>query len=199
MRNIRLGAALLACSLYAGGASFVLKPSDTARIELTVDKTGLLRGKQHLFVFEEWSGMLQFTPGKPEQAVVTLSIKASSIRCLDTWVSAKDLRNIEETARKDMLAADRFPQITFVSDLVRRTEGADHQIRGMVTMRGLAKPATVLVTMKTDGSESLRFDGSATVRLSDYGLKPPSAILGAIGTRNEIMLRFTLVATPVRD
>ncbi len=164
-----------------------------------MEKTGLLSGKKHLFAFERWSGKLQFTPGKPEEAVVNLSIQANSSRCRDTWVSAKDLRKIEETALKDMLAAVRFPQITFRSDLVRRGEGTDHQVRGLLAIRDLAKPVSVSVTMKPDGGESIRFDGSASVRLSDYGLKPPSAILGAIGTKNEMMLRFTLVAAPVRD
>lgn len=98
-----------------------------------------------------------------------------------------------------MLAADRFPQITFRSDLVRRAEVADHQVRGLLAIRDLAKPVSVSVTMKPDGGESVRFDGTASVRLSDYGLKSPSAILGAIGTKNEMMLRFSLVATPVRD
>ncbi len=199
MMNIRLGAALLAGSLCAGGESFVLKPSETARMELTVEKTGLLSGKKHLFVFEQWSGTLQITPGKPEEAVVNLSIQANSIRCHDTWVSAKDLRKIEETALKDMLAADRFLQITFRSDLVRKSEGGDHQVRGLLAIRGLAKPVSVSVTMKPDAGESIRFDGNASVRLSDYGLKPPSAILGAIGTKNEMVLRFTVLATPVRD
>lgn len=168
-------------------------------MEITVEKTGLLSGKKHLFVFEQWSGTLQFPPGKPEEAVVNLSIQTNSIRCLDTWVSAKDLRKIEETALKDMLAADRFLQITFRSDLVRKSEGGDHQVRGLLAIRGLAKPVSVSVTMKPDAGESIRFDGNASVRLSDYGLKPPSAILGAIGTKNEMLLRFTVVATPVPD
>lgn len=47
-------------------------------MELTVEKTGLLSGKKHLFAFERWSGTLQFTPGKPQEAVVNLSIQANS-------------------------------------------------------------------------------------------------------------------------
>ena len=38
------------------------------------------------------------------------------------------------------------------------------------------------------------FEGAATVRLTDYQLKPPSALLGAIGTKNEMTVSFTLKA-----
>lgn len=196
---IRLSTAVLACSLFADGESFVLKPTETARLELTVEKTGLMSGKKHLFVFDRWSGTLQFIPGKPQEAVVSLTIQANSIRCLDTWVSAKDLRKIEETALKDMLAAERYPQITFRSESISQTKDADYQMQGRLTIRDLAKPVTVSVTMEPGAAESLRFLGKASIRLSDYGLKPPSAILGAIGTKNEMTLGFALVATPMRD
>ena len=35
-------------------------------------------------------------------------------------------------------------------------------------------------------------EGKATVKLSDYKLKPVSALLGAIGTRNEMTVSFVL-------
>jgi hypothetical protein len=40
----------------------------------------------------------------------------------------------------------------------------------------------------------LRLTGSAKIRLTDYKLKPPSAILGAIGTKDEMTLNFTISA-----
>jgi hypothetical protein len=36
--------------------------------------------------------------------------------------------------------------------------------------------------------------GSGEVKLRDYGLKPPSAALGAIGTKNEMAVSFRLTA-----
>jgi hypothetical protein len=34
--------------------------------------------------------------------------------------------------------------------------------------------------------------GRATVRLHDYGIKPPKAALGAIGTKDEVIIEFRL-------
>ena len=41
---------------------------------------------------------------------------------------------------------------------------------------------------------SLRFAGSTTFGMKAYGIKPPSALLGAIGTRDEMDLTFRLRA-----
>jgi hypothetical protein len=64
---------------------------------------------------------------------------------------------------------------------------------GTLSLRGIAKPNVITVVPAADGSP--RFEGSAIVRLTDYGLKPPSAALGAIGTKNEMMFTFVLVGS----
>jgi hypothetical protein len=42
------------------------------------------------------------------------------------------------------------------------------------------------------------FTGSATVRITDFGLKPPSAALGVIGTKDEMTFSFVLRAAASR-
>jgi hypothetical protein len=41
----------------------------------------------------------------------------------------------------------------------------------------------------------ISIEGTARVRLTDFGLKPPSAAFGAIGARDEMTLHFALPAT----
>jgi len=60
-----------------------------------------------------------------------------------------------------------------------------------LTIRGIAKPATVNVALQ-EFDEVLMFRGTARVLLTDYGLKPPTALLGAIGTKNEMEFSFSL-------
>ena len=38
-------------------------------------------------------------------------------------------------------------------------------------------------------------EGTALIRLTDYGLKPPTAAPGAIGTKNEMSFHFIVTAT----
>src|SRR5947209_20628098 len=100
-------------AVHAERTSFEIHPAQGSRMELSVQKTGLLRGKSHLFAFDRYRGELQFDADHPESSVVSLVIEPQSASCRDTWVSAGDLRKIQAYALKDMLAADRFPSIVF--------------------------------------------------------------------------------------
>ena len=59
----------------------------------------------------------------------------------------------------------------------------------MLTVRDRSR-AVVVAVMKT-GNQSYR--GSAKIRLTDFGLKPPSAALGLVGTKDEMTFAFVLV------
>jgi len=71
-----------------------IHPASSGRLALTVEKTGLYRGKKHLFLFEKYNGRLQFDPQKPEASQVQLTIDSRSLICKDDWLSASDLRRL---------------------------------------------------------------------------------------------------------
>jgi hypothetical protein len=52
---------------------YEIHPVPGTLMELTVEKTGLLSGKKHLFNFTEYRGMLMFDHDAPDRSVVTLS------------------------------------------------------------------------------------------------------------------------------
>ena len=39
--------------------------------------------------------------------------------------------------------------------------------------------------------------GITSFKLSDFGIKPPTQMFGLVGTRDEIVVDFELVATPI--
>jgi len=174
----------------AAPVEYILAPAPDNRFELTVEKTGLYRGKKHLFVFERYDGWLVYDPEMPENSQVQFRLESQSIVCKDTWVSPKDLKKIQDAALNDMLAAGRYQYVTFTSDTVLRAGPDRYEVRGRLTIRDTQKPATVLVTVKA--GETLSFEGNAVVKMTDFRLKPPSAALGLIGTRDEMKVSFTL-------
>ena len=158
-------------------------------------KTGLYRGKQHLFVFERYQGVLQYDERKPEASQIRIAIESASLVNHDTWVSAKDLRQIRDFALNDMLDAAHHRDITFVSNAIRAAGAGQFQVEGTLTIRGIGKPATVLVSLEPRTGGTLVFRGESPVRLSAYGLKPPSAAMGMIGTKDEMTFSFSLCAS----
>ncbi len=177
-------------ALSAQAQRYNIRPNESNRLELRVAKTGLYRGKVHVFIFPNYTGSLLYDPQKPEASQVSLTISARDIKLTDTWLSEKDFKSVQEYALKDMLAAEKYPDITFASTEVRVIDPAHFEVRGMLTIRGIAKPAVVAV-----GLIGKRFQGEATIRLTDYGLKPPKAAFGLIGTENEMRFFFSIATS----
>jgi polyisoprenoid-binding protein YceI len=182
---------LLFAALLAGIATYDLGPAPGASVTLKVDKTGLMSGKQHVFVFDRYKGTLAYDAEAPERSRVELAIASASLVCKDTWVSEKDRKKIERVALDDMLASGDHHEITFRSTSIAKTGPASFDVTGTLGIRGIEKPATVAVTVEAAGT-TLTVAGKATVRLKDYGMKPPSAALGTIGTKNEMLVEFVL-------
>ena len=168
---------------------------DQVRLELTIEKTGLLSGKRHLFTFSRYEGTLRFDRERPEASRVLFSLQAATILCRDTWLGAKDLRKVQGYAVRDMLAADRYPEISFRSIGIRKVDASRYDVEGILTIRNVSKPAVVAVLLTGGSGESLSIEGTARVRLTDFGLKPPTAALGTIGTKDEMIFHFVLSAS----
>jgi polyisoprenoid-binding protein YceI len=190
----------IACLLLArGNASaevvpYTVEPHADGRFELIVEKTRLMSGKQHLFLFPEYSGQLRFDAEAPENSSIELRIKTASVVCKDDWVSEKDLVKIEDEARDKMMQADKHPELVFRSKSIRALADGEYEASGDLSIRGAAKPVTVRVTMQPSGDSSLRFEGESTINMRDWGLKPPSAALGTVGTDEMMQVRFRLLA-----
>ncbi len=193
--RIRLSVLLALATGFLHGevAAYEIRPAQGARFVLTVEKTGLLSGKKHQFVFGDYQGTLHYDPGAPEHSRVDFSIRSASAVCMDKWVSQKDLKKIQAYALDDMLAAEKYPELHFSSlGVVRKGENT-FEVTGTLTIRGILKPATVMVELGRDSGRITSLSGHAVVRLKDYGLKPPTAALGTIGTKNEMTVEFSLV------
>ena len=186
--------------LAAGAASaetriYDLRAGDHDRVELVIEKTGLLSGKKHLFTFSQYDGAVRFDRERPETSTVAFFLQAETILCRDTWLSAKDLRKVQEYAVKDMLAANRYPQISFRSSGIKKLDPSHYEVEGALTIRDVSKPVVIVASLTVGAGEYISIEGAARVRLTDFGLKPPTAALGTIGTKNEMVFRFVFPAT----
>jgi polyisoprenoid-binding protein YceI len=183
-------AVLLTTPLTAQPRSLRVAPAPNTRFALEVEKTGLQKGKKHLFLFERYSGVLAMDVQFPERSKMELEIESRSAVLKDDWVDAGDVKKIMDLTQMDMLDSAKYPRIRFVSTAVTAAPNGHFTVQGNLTIRNITNPVTVAVVHK--GNEV--FEGTATVKLTDYKLKPPSALLGAIGTKNEMTVSFTLKA-----
>lgn len=154
-----------------------IAPAPDAFFELEIDKTGLLSGKKHLIRFERYQGRF-------DETSVSFTIEANSLKILDDWKPATGaLEKIREvTLSKEVLDTARFPEIRFEA-----SSPGEGPVTGQLTVRGVTKPCTV--TVKRSGEF---LEGTALVKYSAFGIKEQKAALGAIGTKDEMRVRFRL-------
>jgi polyisoprenoid-binding protein YceI len=186
---------LFAITACAMNAQWNIVPQPDTRVELLVEKTGLMSGKKHVFQFTRYEGRLSYDPSKLESTTLNLRLEAAALKCEDTWVSAKDLKKIEALAQDEILQTSKHPAITFQLLSLKPGNSGEAQAAGQVTLRGITKPVAFPVTYSAKPAELL-IKGTAKVKLTDFQIKPPTAALGAVGTKDEMLLNFNLKATP---
>jgi polyisoprenoid-binding protein YceI len=188
---------LFPAALCAETRAYRIEPSPESRFALEVYKTGLMNGKMHLLVFERYQGRIEYDAANPAQSRVELTIQSASLLVQDDWVNENERKKIADEALNKQLIVREHPEIKFRSGSIRPADAPGHyDVQGELTIRDLARPVMVQVTMSEPREGVLLFGGEATVAMKDYGLKPPSAALGLIGTKNEMKVIFQLHAVP---
>jgi polyisoprenoid-binding protein YceI len=182
-------------TLAAQPGAYRIHPGDATRLELEVEKSGLYSGKSHIFLFSRYQGDLDYDAANPEASRLTLVIEAASAELQDKWVNEKQFKEIVDFTFEEMLAADRYPEIRFRSKQVTRKGEFAFDVEGDLTIRDKTRPVRVAVTLENESGREVAFKGKAVIDMTAYGLKPPRAALGLIGTKPEMQFRFFLKAT----
>ncbi|MBI1791481.1 MAG: YceI family protein [Acidobacteria bacterium] len=186
--------ALVAAAVAASAADYRIEPAEGSRFTLSVEKTGLYKGKKHLLVYERYSGLLRYDPATPAASQVRFAVEAASAALRDDWGSGPNHKKILAYAFGNMMDAERHPRITFTSSRVEPGGEQQFRVTGTLEIRGIAKPCEVAVHLDTLDDGALVLEGRAAIRMTDYGLKPPTAALGAIGTKDLMEVSFKLRA-----
>ncbi len=185
----------LAGALLAQPVTYHFGPTAGSRLALTVEKTGLWSGRKHVFEFERYHATAVIDRRSPGESSVEVTIDANSATCKDAWVSEKDRSKVLSYMRNEMLDTARHPRLTFRSERIVPRGDRAFEVQGVLTVRGIGKPVTVSLTVEERDGAVAAVVGQATVRIKDYGLTPPKAALGAIGTKNEMTVSFRLLPT----
>ncbi|MCO5171227.1 MAG: YceI family protein [Planctomycetes bacterium] len=105
-------------------------------------------------------------------------------------LSEKDHREIEgNLASRHVLDADRFPEVRFTGAGDLPEGGGRATITGQLTIHGTTRPLTLAVDVREAGDRVV-VTGEARVRQTDFGVKPYSALLGALKVQDEVRVSW---------
>jgi polyisoprenoid-binding protein YceI len=178
-------------------------------LEVHAGKSGLLSGlgHEHRVRAHAFSGTVVYFPGDPGRSRVTVTVLTDSLRVVPEADSA-DIPQITRTMREKTLRVDSFPQIQFVSRSVvplpapgssapgsgeNGAAPAALHVTGDLTMVGRTRPVSVDLTLDVEG-DTLRAEGSFSVKQTDFGIKPFSKALGMVKVKDEVRFELHVVA-----
>ena len=171
---------------FGGQASGRAIDRDHSSLKIHVSKSGLFSAFAHNHDIEApiASGDVQTTGSLS----VELRVDARKLRVLDPELSEGTRAQVQKTMEgPQVLDAERFPEIHFLSTEVE-TKGADHwTVRGTLDLHGQSHPVTVDVILK-DGF----YRGSAMFKQTAFGITPVTVAGGTVKVKDELKIEFAI-------
>jgi polyisoprenoid-binding protein YceI len=159
---------------------------ENARLTIRTGRTGgaAKAGHDLLIEVESW----QATLDREAQPALTLTADSRSLRVLEGTggiksLSEGDKADIKKTIDKDVL---KGTPIEFRSTEVQDSPGGGLSVRGELSLGGRPAPVTFNLAIEENG----RMTGSATVTQSAHGMKPYSALFGALKVADDVQVEI---------
>jgi polyisoprenoid-binding protein YceI len=144
-----------------------------------------------LLVANQWSGTVNVDAENPAASSATVSVDPRSLEIVEATggvksLSDKDRKDIAKNIDDKVLQTSKHPEIRFESTQVAGTP-PQLSVTGNMTILGTTRP--VNVALSVDGSE---VTAKTAISHKDFGMKPFSAMLGAIKLRDDVELELKL-------
>ncbi|WP_188187914.1 YceI family protein [Nonomuraea sp. SYSU D8015] len=172
---------------------------ETGRLLIRTGRSGLGAKAGHDLTLEatRWQADITLAGGDPAASSVTVSVDPESFEIRQATGGVKPLTDadraeIQKNVREKILHTRSHPEITFRSTRIAG-KAESFSVDGDLTLAGTTRPITVNARLEGD-----RVQGTATVVQSRWGIRPYSALFGALRLRDEVEIEFDLrlAATP---
>jgi hypothetical protein len=129
-------------------------------------------------------------------------ITAGHVQSVTLKVAVKSLKSGKDGLDKNLyktMHADEFPSIDWkLTSYTARPANGDTvaiEAKGTLTIVGKEKPVT-LTARFVPTAAALALEGKYSLKMSDYGIKPPTMMLGALKVGDKITVRYKLQLIP---
>jgi hypothetical protein len=128
------------------------------------------------------------------------SSQPQSLAALDLSIPIHNLKSGEssmDSRAYTAMKADKFRTITFVSQSAVIVPGQKNQFQikstGTMTIAGVAQPEVLTAACQVNADGSIVCNGSTPIKMTDFQIKPPSFMLGALKTGDALTIDFSLI------
>jgi polyisoprenoid-binding protein YceI len=133
-------------------------------------------------------------------ASLTIAELQKAVRTVDVTVPVQSLECGNGTMNahlRDALKMQANPTIEFrvaQYDVIPGgvTEGTV-ELKGNLTIAGQERPVTIDANVASDASGALRVKGSKEILMSEFGVRPPTLMMGTLKVRDRVVVNFDVV------
>ena len=119
----------------------------------------------------------------------------SNVKAVFSGASVTSDNKIMTGKARDALKIGEHPEIVFISDgaenVVKKEEEISGTLNGKLSVGGVSKTIDIAFSGKING-DSILISGSEEVNMADYGIKPPTALLGTLKTGEKVTVELRL-------
>jgi polyisoprenoid-binding protein YceI len=147
--------------------------------------------------FNDFTGVVNGDPAKPQEASVEFTIKTTSI---DTNDAGRD----KHLRSADFFDVEKFPEMTFKSSKITAKGQNQFDVTGTLTLHGVAKEVTLPVTLAGPvkdprGNEKVGFEATTKLNRKDYGITWNRALdAGGVVVSDEVQVTVNLEAAKAK-
>jgi hypothetical protein len=158
-------------------------------ITIHVGKAGLfaVAGHEHWIEAPISSGTID--ESAPERVEFRVDAAKMHVKP-DPKVDAKTESEIQKDMQEKTLETAKYPEIVFRSSRVDKQAEGQWRVEGALTLHGVTKPISVSVSRSGNA-----YTGRATLRQTDFGMKPITAAGGTVKVKNDLEIEFSVVAS----
>jgi polyisoprenoid-binding protein YceI len=132
-------------------------------------------------------------------AVTAVVAGEKAVGAVDMQVSVETLDCGSGTMNghmKDAMKPKDHPMIEFTVasySLVKSADSVGVMLEGTLNINGTAKPVTINAGAKNAGGDVLHLTGAYDLNMKDYGVKPPSLMMGTMRVGEKVTVHFDLL------
>ncbi len=169
---------------------FVSAQGTSEKFKIKLPSKVLIKGTSTL---HDWESIVektdaQLSTNNPNTNIETLNVKVDVL-------SIKSGKNLMDKLTYKALKADEYPNITFIfkkGEIIKEdTSYVDIKLIGDLSIAGVTKSVAVKTKINKQG-KPIVLKGTHMLKMTDFGIDPPKALLGTIKTGDEITIEFNL-------
>ncbi|MCK6617802.1 MAG: YceI family protein [Cyclobacteriaceae bacterium] len=130
---------------------------------------------------------------------VTDGVKVREVKDVTVKIPVESIRSTKgklmDNKTWEAFKYDKYPTITYKLVTLSVHDGL-LKTTGTLTMAGAAQSTAMEIHYTVMPSGDIRFTGSHKIKMKDYKMEPPTAMMGTIKVGEEVTVKFDLTITP---